>query len=130
MNEWKPSTSPVLTCYPFQGAITRPYIRTTYVKSKGFSPQKYLDKLAEREDTLPSAAAVKAKLHKGMPIEELTELVGAPMHKSANGGRKTYQFRIKESGELVAYCNNSDTIESISISIPDKPVEIIDVTKL
>lgn len=97
---------------------------------KGFSPQKYLDKLAEREDTLPSAAAVKAKLHKGMPIEELTELMGSPMHKSANGGRKTYQFRIKEAGELVAYCNNSDTIESISISIPDKPVEIIDVTKL
>lgn len=97
---------------------------------KGFSPQKYLDTQAKKDAALPSAAEVKAKLHRGMSIDELTELTGKPIYTSRNDGRATYQFRIKNGAELTAYCNGSDIIESISIVSPDKPAEIIDVTKL
>lgn len=97
---------------------------------KGFSPQKYLDEQAEQDASRPTAAAVKAKLRKGMTLDELKEITGNPIHKSNSAGRKTYMFRIQQGAELVAYCNSDDVIENISIAAPDKPVEIIDVTKL
>lgn len=97
---------------------------------KSFAPQKYLDSLEARENTLPSAADIKAKLHKGMKIEELNELAGSPIHKSVNDGRKTYQYRIREGAELVAYCNAADVVENISIAAPGKPVEIINTESL
>ncbi len=97
---------------------------------KGFTPQKYLDKLAQKDQGLPTAAEVKAILHSGMKLDELTTLTGKPIHHANNSGRKTYQFRIRGGAELVAYCNSADTIENISIAAPNKPVEIIDVSKL
>ncbi len=97
---------------------------------KNFSPQKYLDTLAEREQTLPTAAEIKAKLHQGITITEMTELAGEPIHKSANDGRKTYQYRLREGAELVAYGNEADVVENISISAPGKPVEIINTESL
>lgn len=97
---------------------------------KGFTAQKYLDKLAQQDQALPSAAEIKAILHKGMKLDELTALTGKPIHQSSNDGRKTYQFRIRNAAELVAYCNNANVVENISICAPDKPVEIIDVSKL
>ncbi len=97
---------------------------------KGFTPKKYLDELAAKDAAMPAAADIKAILHQGMSIDELTKLTGKHILKSSNGGRNTYQFRIREGAELVAYCNSKDIVESISISSPSKPVEIIDVTKL
>jgi hypothetical protein len=73
---------------------------------------------------------VKAILKKGVEVDKLKELAGAPIHTNTTGGRKTYQFQLKDGAELSAYCNGADTVEQISIVAPGKPVEIIDVTKL
>lgn len=97
---------------------------------KGFSPKKYLEEQAARDAAMPSAADVKAALHKGMSIDELAEVTGKHILKSTNDGRSTYQYLIRGGGEMAAYCNSKDIVENISIAIPGKPVEIIDVTKL
>ena len=97
---------------------------------KGFTPAKYLEARETADAAKPSAADVKAKLHKGMSIEELTEITGNPILKSVNDGRTTYQFLIRNGGEMAAYCNSKDIVENISIVVPGKPAEIIDVSKL
>lgn len=97
---------------------------------KGFTPAKYLEARETADAAKPSAADVKAKLHKGMSIEELTEITGKPILKSVNDGRTTYQFLIRNGGEMAAYCNSKDIVENISIVVPGKPAEIIDVSKL
>lgn len=97
---------------------------------KSFTPQKYLDKLAEREETRPSAAEIKAKLHKDITIEEITELAGTPVYKTTSGDRKSHQFRIRDGVELVVYFNKEGIVETVTLSAPGTPVDIIDVTKL
>lgn len=97
---------------------------------KGFTPAKYLEARETADAAKPSAADVKAKLHKGMSIEELTEITGKPILKSVNDRRTTYQFLIRNGGEMAAYCNSKDIVENISIVVPGKPAEIIDVSKL
>ena len=97
---------------------------------KGFSPKKYLEEQAARDAAMPSAAEVKAALHKGMSIDELSKITGKHILKSTNDGRSTYQYLIRGGGELTAYCNSNDIVENISIIVPGKPAEIIDVTKL
>ena len=104
--------------------------KTANATLKGFSAQEFLDKQAKLNSSRPSVAEVKAILKKGLKLEELKELAGAPIHTNVTGSRKTYQFRIKDGAELSAYCNSADTVEQVSIVAPGKPVEIIDVTKL
>lgn len=97
---------------------------------KDFTPQGYLDEMEEKDAAMPSAADIKAKLHAGITAEELMKHTGKPVHRSSVDRRKTYQFRIRDGAELVAYCNEKGIVENISIATPGKPVEIIDVTKL
>lgn len=97
---------------------------------KGFSPQGYLDDMLSKDAAMPSAAEIKGKLHAGITAKELMKLTGKPVHKSSVDKRKTYQFRIRDGAELVAYCNEEGIVENISIAAPGKPVEIIDVSKL
>lgn len=97
---------------------------------KDFSAKKYLAQLKEKENALPATEDIKAALHKGMSIKELKDILGAPIYQTKNDGHKSYQFKIRESGELVAYCNGNDIVENVSISIPNKSTEIIDLDKL
>lgn len=104
--------------------------KTANATLKGFSAQAFLDKQAEKEGKRASVAEVKAILKKGVKVDVIKELAGAPIHTNTTAGRKTYQFQLKDGAELSAYCNSADTIEQVSIAAPGKPVEIIDVTKL
>lgn len=97
---------------------------------KSFTPQKYLDKLAKREQNLPSAADIKTKLHKDMTLQELTEITGNPVYKSDSANRVAYQFRIRHGVELVAYCNSKGIVETITLAAPGQLVEIVELSKL
>lgn len=92
MNKWMNGNLPllqrgrVLTCYPFQGAITRPYIRRTYVKSKGFSPQNPLEHQPFR---LPNSATaqLRKQRHRGA-IPPASPIAAANCIPRASSSRK------------------------------------------
>lgn len=104
--------------------------KTANATLKGFTAQGFLDKQSEKEGKRATVAEVKAILKKGVKVDVIKELAGAPIHTNTTAGRKTYQFQLKDGAELSAYCNSADTIEQVSIVAPGRPVEIIDVTKL
>lgn len=97
---------------------------------RGFSPARYISQYEEQDKGLPSADEVRAMLTRNMTISQLTEKIGRPHLTQRNDDQVTYQFRLREQAELVAYCNTRGKIQQISINSPSAGVTIIDLAEL
>lgn len=97
---------------------------------RGFSPARYISQHEEQDKALPSADEVRAMLTRNMTISQLTEKIGRPHLTLRNDDQVTYQFRLREQAELVAYCNTRGKIQQISIDSPTSGVTIIDLAEL
>lgn len=104
--------------------------KTANATLKNFSPKKYLEKQEERDAQRPTADEIKAQLHKGMKIDELLELTGKPIFKSSQNGQISYQFNLRGGVEFCAYCTPQGIIRNVSIAVPGRMVDIIDLNAL
>ncbi len=97
---------------------------------RSFSPARFISQYEEQDNALPAADEVRSMLTRNMTISQLTEKIGRPHLTQRNDGQVTYQFRLRDQAELVAYCNTRGKIQQISINSPSSGVIIIDLAEL
>lgn len=97
---------------------------------RNFSPAKYLKKHEEREASRPSPEDARQALSRGISIEQLSAKLGKPIASQKAGSQHTYQFRLRNKAELVAYCTPGGIVKKVSIANPGTGVDIIDLDKL
>lgn len=97
---------------------------------KGFSPAQYLHRHEQKEQQLLSAEDVRAQLTADMSISTLIKLLGKPAFVQKTPQQHSYQFRLRNRTELVAYCTPRGKIRQISIASPTERVQIIDMSQL
>ena len=94
---------------------------------KSFTPESWLQKQEQKSAARPSADNIRQALRKDMNIKELMQLAGKPVMVTSHGGRKTYQFQLRNNAELCAYCSPQGQIQQVSIATPGQMAEIIDL---
>lgn len=92
-----------------------------------FTPESWLQKQMQQSASRPSAADIRQALRKDMDIKELMKLAGKPVMVTSHGGRKTYQFQLRDNAELCAYCSPLGQLQQVSIATPGQMAEIIDL---
>lgn len=97
---------------------------------KTFTPAGYLKKHEESNNKLLSATEARDLLTRDITATELTEALGKPTLVQKNGKQITYQYRLRDNVEFVAYCNSRGKVLNVSISDPAAGVSIIDLSEL
>lgn len=118
------------TIISIPAASARELQKTANATLKGFSPENFLKKLEKRNASRPSADGIKQQLSRNMHIRELISIAGKPVLVITQGHRKTYQFQLRDDAELCAYCNGTGNVQQISIVVPGKMADIIDLSQL
>ncbi len=97
---------------------------------KSYTPAGYIKKYNEKNSKLLTPAEAQALLTRDMTAAELTKALGKPTLVQKNGTQITYQYRLRDNAEFVAYCNKRSKVLNVSISSPTGGVSIIDLSKL
>lgn len=78
--------------------------QTTQRTASSFSPETILNQASAANDTLPSAQDCRDWLTKGIKLRDIQEKLGKPTHITKQDGTTTYQFTLRDNGELCIYC--------------------------
>ncbi len=97
---------------------------------KNFTPAGYIKKHDENNSKLLTPAEAQDLLTRNITAAELTKILGKPTLVQKNGSQITYQYRLRNNAEFVAYCNKRSKVLNVSISSPTSGVTIIDLSKL
>lgn len=104
--------------------------KTAATTLKNFTPADYIKKHEDSNNKLLTAAEARALLTRNTKADDLTEALGKPVFVQKNGPQLTYQYRLRDNVEFVAYCDKRGNVRSVSISDPVAGVSIIDLSEL
>lgn len=91
------------------------------------SPQKWLERQVEEDGKRPSVDDVKKILVRGVRVEALEALAGKAFCMTRQQNQVLYQFRLRGGAELGAYCTPQGKVQQVSIAVPGRMVDIIDL---